>query len=666
MQGGASGSPSFSASVNAAASPSASPSVSPTVTRLHEAERRGANLSDPAAFADARRGFIAAPAGQVRDVNGAVVWDFDAFTFVKGDAPATVNPSLWRQALLNNQTGLFKVSDGIWQLRGFDIANMTLIEGASGWIVVDALTSHETAAAALAFARRHLGDRPVSAIVYTHSHVDHFGGALALLSAADAKARAVPVVAPAGFMEEATSENLLLGVAMGRRSMYLYGSRLPRSPEGLVDNGLGKAVAYGRVGLLPPTRIIHEAREELTLDGVRFVFHNMPGAEAPAELSFYLPERRAFCGSEIMSHTLHNLYTLRGAKVRDALKWAQYLDRSIALAGDAEVVFNQHHWPVWGSARIREFIERQRDAYRYIHDQTVRLMNAGLTAGEIAETLTLPQALHAHLSVRGYYGTVRHNVRAVYQHYLGWFDAHPSNLDPLPPLEAARRYVQAIGGAGRTRETAQRAYEAGEFRWSAELLRHLVLAEPNDGEAKALLARSFEQLGYAAESASWRNVYLSGALELREGPPARGIPRDTLADMLAQVPIERFLEAMAASLNGPKAAGVALRIDLVFSDLGEHYRLRIENSILHHVRLPAAAAAATAADTAPATAGADTVADARLTLTKPFFIRMMTGSAGATDLLLSSEVGISGSRIDLARFFRLLDAAPGNFPIVTR
>jgi alkyl sulfatase BDS1-like metallo-beta-lactamase superfamily hydrolase len=623
--------------------------VTPAVRQAHTEVARAADLADAPSFADARRGFVAAPRGQVKDEAGNVVWDYDAFAFVKGAAPATVNPSLWRQALLNNHTGLFKVRDGIWQLRGFDLANLTLIEGRTGWIVVDTLTSRETAAAAMAFARQHLGDRPVSAVVFTHSHVDHFGGALGVIPAEEARARRVPVVAPTGFMEEATSENVLMGVAMGRRSMYMYGSRLPRDAGGLVDTGLGQAVAYGRVGILPPTLVVDQPTQEVTLDGVRFVFHNVPGSEAPAEFTFYLPELQAFCGAELMSHTLHNLYTLRGAKVRDALKWAGYLDASLQHAAQAEVVFNQHHWPVWGDERIRDFIVKQRDVYRYIHDQTVRQMNAGLTGPEIADTLTLPKALQDHLNVRGYYGTVRHNVRAVYQHYLGWYDAHPANLDVLPPAEAARRYVALAGGADKLLTQAQQAFDAGEFRWAAELLKHAVHADPKNRAAAELMARCFEQLGFLAESAAWRNAYLTGALELRQGPPDQGIPSSALLDMLQHTPIERFLEAMAANLNGPRAADSRLKINLVFSDLGESYVLQLGNGVLHHHRAPPAADA-----------------NATLRLTKPFFLRMVTGGAGAKDLLLSDETKIDGSRIDLGRFFALLDKAPGNFPIVTR
>ena len=598
---------------------------------------------------DARKGFIAAPTGQVKDSEGKVIWDFDAFKFIRGNAPSTVNQSLWRQATLNNQIGLFKVTEGIWQLRGFDLANMTLIQGKTGWIVVDALTSQETAAAALDFARKHLGDQQVSALVFTHSHADHFGGALGVISAQITKKRKTPIVAPIGFMEEATSENILVGPAMGRRAMYMYGSQLPKNEKGMVDNGLGKAVAFGKMGILAPTITVHHDKQAMTLDGVRFVFHNASGTEAPSELTFYLPDFKAFCGAEIMGHTLHNLYTLRGAKVRDATKWASALNDSLHHVQNSDVVFNQHHWPVWGAANIQDFIGKQRDAYQFIHDQTVRHINAGLNASEISELVKMPKALDDHLSVRGYYGTVRHNVKAVYQNYMGWFDAHPANLDPLPPLQASERYVNLMGGTDKVVSAAKDAIVRGEHRWAAELLKHVVYVAPQNTEVKNLLADTFDHLGFASESSAWRNFYLTGSLELRQGPPEKGMPRESLIEMLNQTPIERFLEAMAASLNASKAEGKKLKINLVFSDTKQSYVLLIENSVLHHVHK------------AP-----EKNANATLTLTQPFFIKMVLGQAGGKDLLLSDQTKIDGSTIDLASFFSMLDKAPGNFSIVTR
>lgn len=637
-----------------ACSDSPAPSTSAATPSTQAAQAKVAkqyDLNQTKGLAQARRGLIAAPQGQVRDADGELIWDFDSFAFIQDEAPATVNPSLWRQALLNNQIGLFKVSEKIYQLRGFDLANMTLIEGDSGWIVIDPLTSRETAAFAMDFVAQHLGKRPISAMIFSHSHVDHFGGALGVLSAEEAKARQVPVIAPLGFMQEATSENLMMGVAMARRATFMYGKRLPRTAEGMVDNGLGKAVAFGHMGILPPTQLISASEQTLNVDGVRFVFYNTPGAEAPAEMTFSLPELKAFGGAELLSQTLHNLYTLRGAKVRDALQWANYIDASRAHAAEAQVLFNQHHWPVWGQDNIQAFLTAQRDVYRYLHDQTVRLMNAGLTAPEIAEQLKLPPSLDQHLHVHGYYGTLKHNVRGIYQFYLGWYDANPANLDPIPPVAAAAKYVALAGGSEQLLASAEQAYAEGDYRWAAELGKHLLYANPEHAATRDLQARSFEQLGYQAESASWRNVYLSGAYELRHGLPEDGFTPVMMLDMLKHTAPERFLEVMATKLDGTAAADSALRINLNFTDSGARFHLWIENAVLHHRRL---------ADQEVAEA------DASLNLSQDFFLQMVSGQAGAGALLSSDQVSIDGSTLALGRFFSLLDKPDGRFPIVTR
>ncbi|HEY1057707.1 MAG TPA: alkyl sulfatase dimerization domain-containing protein [Limnobacter sp.] len=597
---------------------------------------------------DAQRGLIAKPTGQIKNAAGKVIWDFDAFNFLQGPAPSTVNPSLWKQAIQNNQVGLFKVVDGIYQLRGFDLANMTLIEGKTGWIVVDTLTSEETARFAIEFARQHLGNKPITGIVFTHSHIDHFGGVLGLVSAKEVKEKNIPVVAPEGFMEEATSENVLVGPAMGRRSIYMYGNTLPRNAEGLVDNGLGKAVAYGTVGILPPTVLVKGKAQTVSLDGLDFEFHNVPGSEAPAEFVFYLPQYKAFGAAELFGHTLHNLYTLRGAKVRDALKWSNYMNDAMQYAADAEVSFHQHNWPVWGKANIANFMEKQRDTYKFLHDQTVHDLNQGQTASEIADSLKLPKSLNEFMSTRGYYGTVSHNVKAIYQFYMGWYDANPANLNPLPPVEQAKRYVELAGGESNLLKAAQVAYDKGEYRWSAELLKHAVYANPDSKPARELQAKCFEQMGYMAESGPWRNVYLTGARELRQGAPKDAIKRSQLLNMLEQTPVERFLEAMSAAVNADKAEGEDLTINLSFSDTGENYVLHIKNSVLHHTLAPRSKDAA-----------------GTLVLTKPFFLQMMIGEAGAKDLLLSDQTKIEGSTLKVGKFFGMLDKAEGNFNIVT-
>ncbi len=606
-------------------------------------------LDDPQDFEDAKRGFMARPKGKIMADDGSVLHDFDAYQFVTGQAPDTVNPSLWRHARLNAEIGLFKVTDGIYQLRGFDIANITLIEGKTGWIVVDALTSRESAAAAMAFARQQLGDKPVTALVFTHSHIDHFGGALGILSPKDVADRQVPVVASNGFMEEATSENVMVGTAMGRRSSYQFGRDLPRSTKGNVDTGLGKNVVYGTFGILTPTKLITQPTEELVLDGVRFVFHNVPGAEAPAEMTFSIPDKKAYGGAENLAQTMHNLLPVRGAKVRDALRWSSYMDQALDQMDGIEVYFGQHNWPVWGNDRITQFIKTHRDVYKYTHDQTVRLINAGLTPREIADTIKLPKSLSEHFGARGYYGALRHNVKAVYQFYLGAYDGNPANLDPLPPQESAKHYLALIGGSDKAVAAAQTAFDKGDYRWAAELLNHAVFGDPANKAAKELLAKTYEQMGYAAEAATWRNSYLTAAAELRNGPPTKGISRAGFIEMLMQTPVERFLEAMAGGLDGPAAEGKDLKINLVLSDIKESYVLWIENAVLHFRK------AAPASD-----------ANATLTLTKPIFIKMMAGTAGVKDTLLSDDLQIGGSKFDLVRFFGLIDKAPGTFAIVTK
>lgn len=608
-------------------------------------------FADRGAFADARRGFIAAlPDALVPGSDGQPAWSMAPYAFLASDkAPATVNPSLWRQAQLNAIHGLFEVAEGIYQVRGMDLANMTIVEGEQGLIVIDPLFTPATARAALDLYLAHRPAKPVAAVIYTHSHIDHFGGVKGVVDEAQVAAGAVRVYAPEGFMAHAVSENVIAGNAMSRRATYMYGTRLTPGERGHVDTGLGKTLSGGEQTLIPPTDSIGENGVQ-TIAGVEIEFHMASGSEAPAELMLYFPAQRVLNTAEVTSQHMHNIYTLRGAEVRDASRWSRYIDEVRERFGErTDVLIAQHHWPVWGGERSREFLAVQRDMYKYVHDQSVRLMNHGYRPGEIAETLQLPASLDQEWAARGYYGTLKHNSRAIYQKYLGWYDANPANLDPLPPVDAAKRYVALAGGVDKLVASAQQAYDAGDFRWAAELLKHAVYAEPSNKPAKDLMARSFEQMGYMAESSAWRNAYLTGALELRQGPPEKGMARDALLDMLQHTPIERFLEAMAASLNGPKAGDKNLAVNLVFSDLGESYVLRIANGVLHFRKAPPA-----------------TDANATLTLTKAFFLRMVTGGAGAKDLLLSDDTRIEGSKLDLGRFFALIEKAPGTFPIVTR
>ena len=606
-------------------------------------------FDDQTDFEDARRGLIARRADPIiRDAKGDEVWNLEKFAFEAGVSPDSVNPSLWRQAQLNNIHGLFRVSDRIYQVRGYDLANTTLIEGDHGWIVIDAMTTKETAGAAMDLVREHLGERPIEALIYTHSHIDHFGGVRGILSEEDL-ARGVPIIAPEGFLEEAVSENVLAGTAMTRRASYMFGYLIGRGPRLHVDSGLGKASALGSFGLIPPTEIISETPTEMTIDGVRMIFQNTPGAEAPAEMMIYLPDWKALCGAENVSHVLHNVYTLRGAKVRDALAWSNYIQESIDLFGDVEVIFASHHWPTWGNDRVIEYLKKQRDVYKYIHDQTLRLANLGHTPAEIAERLVLPKSLSDTFAVRGYYGTVRHNSKAVYQHYFGWFDGNPAHLDPLPAEESAPRYVEAMGGAEAILKRAGTAYGLGEYRWVATLLNHLVFAEPGNESARSLLADTYDQLGYRAESGPWRDFYLSGAKELRQGIGEFPIDQGSAGvEVVAAMPTGLFFDALAVRMNGPKAEGKHTLINFVFEDIGETHVVEIENSVLHH-RL----------------AEPREDADATMKIDRASWDEIVTGRATFQQKLLSGAIDIDGSRLALIGFFASLDAFDPAFDIVT-
>ena len=465
----------------------------------------------------------------------------------------------------------------------------------------------------------------------------------------EAGAEKVRIIAPRRFVEEVTSENVLAGTAMARRATYQFGLGLPYGERGYVDTGLGKQPITGTATFAVPSDFVDHTPQEMEIDGVPFVFQYTPDSEAPAELAFYLPTHKAYCGAEIVNRTMHNLYTLRGTKVRDALKWSGYIDDAIQRFPDAEVVFTSHTWPVFGRDRAREFLKGQRDTYRFIHDQTLRLANQGATPREIAEQLELPPTLAAHYSNRGYYGTLRHNAKAVYQFYFGWYDGNPANLDPLPPQPLGAKYVEAMGGAAAVKQKARAALDAGEYRWAATLLDHLVFADPNDAEARELLARAYDQLGYQAESGVWRAVYLSGANELRHGISKQAIEPRSAAAILAQIPLDLFFSAMATRLDGAKAAeSQPTTLNFVFTDVGETHVLNVENGVLHHWQREA-----------------DPEAAVTVKLTRSLFLQMATGQAGLKDLIFSDDLAVEGSRVALLSFFALLDPVDSNFPIVT-
>jgi alkyl sulfatase BDS1-like metallo-beta-lactamase superfamily hydrolase len=617
------------------------------IREQHAALAASPLFADRRDFEDARRGFLGAlEPCVVRADDGQVVWDNDSYAFLRGEAPETVNPSLWRQSQLAAMQGLYEVVEGIYQVRGLDLSNMTLVEGDTGVVVIDPLISVETAAAALALYREHRGDRPVTGVVYTHSHADHFGGVKGVVTEEDVDAGRVVVVAPAGFVEHAIAENVYAGTAMSRRAGYMYGAALARGPRGQVGAGLGQTTSVGTVTLIPPTLEITTTGQEETVDGVRMVFQMAPGTEAPAEMHFYFPDHRALCMAENATHTLHNLVTLRGALVRDPNAWARYLTEALDLFGDAEVAFASHHWPTWGKERIIEWISLQRDLYAYLHDQTLRMLNQGLVGAEIAETLQLPPALEEAWHAHGYYGSVSHNVKAIYQRYMGWYDANPAHLWPHPPVEAARRYVAFMGGADAVVAKARESFEAGDLRWVAEVLNHVVFAEPGHEAATELLADTYEQLGYGAENGTWRSVYLSGAHELRHGsfgtPAAADAP-----DVLGRLTPEMLFDALAIRVDGPRAWAERLTIDIRLTDTGAHHRLQLANGVLTHSSAPRS-------DTA----------DVTVSCPQAVLPAVALGQV-PPDQLAAAGVELTGDASVLGRLLSVLDAPDPDFAIVT-
>lgn len=606
-------------------------------------------LDDQRDFEDARRGFLGTVDNlRITGEDGKMVWSVQDYAWQEGDAPATINPSLWRQARLNNIHGLFEVREGIYQVRGFDLANMTVIAGETGWIVVDPLTVEETSRTALALVNDVLGERPVSGVLFTHSHIDHFGGVLGVLSREDQAEREVPIVAPEGFLRESVSENVIAGSVMMRRAMYMYGMNLPRDATGHVGTGLGKQPADGSASISQPTVVVNDDTDTMTIDGVTFEFMHTPGAEAPAEFMFYLPEHEALCGAEILSRNFHNLYTLRGAKVRDALKWAGYIDDALLrFGGRAEIIFNSHHWPVFGNDAVDDYLKKQRDIYKYTHDQTMRLAARGLTPNEIADAITLPVALRDNFATRDYYGTLKHNAKAVYQFYFGWYDGNPVNLDPLPPVSQSVRYVEAMGGADAVLERARDAYREGAFQWSARLAHHVVFADPENTDGRIMLARAYDQLGYLAESGPWRDVYLSGAHELRNGiAPMAGLADS--AGLIGAIPIDLFLTAMATNLDPEKADDKVITINLRVPDREADFTLLLEHAVMNFRE------------------GLSDNADATLTISHPMLLRVLAGQAKIADLVGNDGVSVDGSRIRLGQFFASFDRVENPaFPLTT-
>ncbi|WP_336743360.1 alkyl/aryl-sulfatase [Aureimonas altamirensis] len=608
-------------------------------------------FSDRQDFENAARGLLRKPDTlTIKDASGKVVWDLETYkAFIALDTPApdTVNPSLWRNAQLNLQYGLFEVADGIYQVRGYDLANFTFIRGDSGWIAYDVGSTAETAKAAYALLTEQFGERPIVAAIYSHPHLDHYGGIRGLISDEDVRSGKVQLIAPEGFMEHAVSENVITGNAMSRRSILMYGPLLPRGPEGSVGAGLGLTTPRGTPTLIEPNHYITRSGEQLTIDGVEMEFQLTPGTEAHAEMNTYFPQFRAMWMAENTTSTMHNILTLRGAQVRDALAWARYINETLELYGDRiDVKFQSHHWPLWGTEEIDDYLRKQRDLYKFIHDRTVNLINQGYTGEEISEMIELPASLEGFWSGRGYYGTLRHNSRAVYQRYMGWYDGNPSSLNNLPPAEVAPLYVSAMGGPEAVIALADDEFAAGHYRWVAELLKHVVFADPSNTAAKELLAKAYEQMGYQAESGPWRSIYLQGAFELRNGTPQVGAGSAS-PDVVRAMSPEMLFDFLAVRLNADKAAGQRLVLNVNFDDIQKNYTLTVDNSVLNYSSRQSATADATA------TLSKDTLDDLNL------------GTATVPDLVADGRIKIDGDASAFQRFFAMLDTFSPDFNIVT-
>ena len=615
---------------------------------MNSAAAARCDLTDTADFERVRQGLLAQlDPPVITGVAGNPLWDVGRFDFLQAEAPPSVHPSLWRQAQLNNVHGLFEVVPGIYQVRGYDISNISFIRTDHGWIVIDPLTVAETARAARGLVDAQLGHLPIVAVIYTHSHADHYGGIRGIVTDDEIASGTVRIIAPEGFLDAAISENVMAGPAMTRRATYMYGVLLPAGVLGHVDAGLGKTIPLGDRGLIAPTQSITETGTELEIDGVPIEFQLTPGTEAPAEMNFYFPSYRAVCMAENCSATLHNVYTPRGAEIRDALGWSKYIDDAIDLFGDrSDVAFASHHWPRWGADDIATYLGGQRDVYRYLHDETMRLANHGHTSVEIAEMIALPPAIADEWFNRDYYGTVSHNVKAVYQRYLGWFDANPAHLHELPPVEAAARFVAYMGGADAVLTRAREDFARGEYRWVAQVVNHVVFADPANQAARQLQADALEQLGYQAESGPWRSFYLTGAQELRNGTPSiPGLRSAVSIDVMGAMTPAMVLDNCAVKLNGPRAAHHELVFDAEFTDRGEAYRVVVANGTLRHRPV---------GETATTTVHA----------TVETFIELTSELASVVDAQAAGALRVTGPVEPFATFVSLLDQFDLFFPII--
>lgn len=609
-------------------------------------------FNDKTSFELAHKGFIAPlPSEPIKGPNGNMIWDPNKYGFIKeGEtAPDTTNPSLWRQSQLINISGLFEVTDGIYQVRNYDLSNMTIVEGKDGITIFDPLISSETAKAALELYFKHRPKKPVVAVIYTHSHVDHYGGVRGVVDENDVKAGKVKIYAPKGFLEHAVAENVMAGTAMSRRASYMYGNLLPPNATGQLGAGLGTTTSAGTVTLIPPTDIIEKTGETHVIDGLTYEFLYAPGSEAPAEMLYYIKEKKALNTAEDSTHTLHNTYSLRGAKIREPLPWSKYLNEALKMWGDdVQVMYAMHHWPVWGNKEVKDQLSSQRDMYRYINDETLRLANKGYTMTEIAEQVKLPKSIANRFSNRGYYGSLNHNVKATYVLHLGWFIGNPATLWELPPDEQAKRYVDMMGGADAVLKKAKEYYDKGDFRWVAEVVNHVVFADPSNQEAKNMQADALEQLGYQAESGPWRNFYLTGAQELRNGVQKLPTPDTASPDTVKAMDLDLFFDFLAMRLKGPEVGDKHITLNLDFTDLKQKYTLEMVNGVLNHTE------GMQAKD-----------ADATITLTRDTLNNIMLKQTTLKDAVSKGDVKINGNEGKLEELMSYMDNFDFWFPIVT-
>lgn len=581
-------------------------------------------FADNTDFTDAHKGFIAPiPQDVIKGEQGNVIWDPQHYAFIKeGDkAPDTVNPSLWRQAQLINISGLFEVTEGVYQIRNLDLSNMTIIEG----------------------------KKPVVAVIYTHSHVDHYGGVRGVIDEADVKSGKVKIYAPAGFLEEAVSENIMAGNVMSRRASYMYGNLLKPDVKGQVGAGLGTTTSAGTVTLIAPTNYITKTGQIETIDGLTYDFLMAPGSEAPSEMLWFIEEKKLIETAEDVTHTLHNTYSLRGAKIRQPLPWSKYINEALNLWGDkAEIILAQHHWPTWGNDNVVKLLKSQRDLYRYINDQTLRMANQGMTRDEIAANFKLPSSLANTWANRGYYGSVSHDVKATYVLYLGWFDGNPATLDELPPEEGAKKFVEYMGGADAILQKATQDYDQGNFRWVAQVVSKVVFADPNNQAARDLEADALEQLGYQAESGPWRNFYLTGAQELRNGVQKLPTPNTASPDTVRAMTPEMFFDYLAVHINGEKAADAKTVLNFDFGEDGGTYKVELENGVLNH------------------TAGVEASdADATITLSRDVLNKIVLKEETLKEATAKGDVKITGNEEKLNELLGYMDNFEFWFNIVT-